>query len=364
MTSMNNKQIILYLEEYIDELLSYAINNELSITENKDFLFLCTQLLKEENLDKIQFKVETVIKKALNNVKQYPEKYIYSLPMSMVEGIGQYAFSIDTLAKKTNELSQLRDSIFCVLRESLEYFVMHIKNYPIRFISYDLLLGVSGVIYFLLESRKDSIHSKKEDKQIANALKYLIWLTEDYKYKGFDLPRFHIQCQEQFLESERETMKQGHINMGMAHGIIGILLALLSGRESEYLFENQNIAINKILKIYENFFVLDEGIIKFPRRLPIEDFVNGKVSDITENVGWCYGNLGIVRGLMIVAKKMGNINKYNIYKEQLIKIINQPIEKYNLSTSVVCHGYSIRSIFLYVIMITWEIISELELNLK
>ncbi len=74
--------------------------------------------------------------------------------------------------------------------------------------------------------------------------------------------------------------------------------------------------------------------------MPFQNYINNKASNYTFNAGWCYGNIGIVRGLMKVANFMSFKDKYQYYKEELLKIINQPIEKYNLEVPTLCHGYA------------------------
>lgn len=74
-------------------------------------------------------------------------------------------------------------------------------------------------------------------------------------------------------------------------------------------------------------------------QLSYEDYVSEtyKGKDICS---WCYGNIGIVRRLMIVYKNIQDKLKYNKYKEELIKIISRPIDDYKLECPYICHGYA------------------------
>ena len=53
--------------------------------------------------------------------------------------------------------------------------------------------------------------------------------------------------------------------------------------------------------------------------LSVEDYFSNTVSkdSITYNAGWCYGNAGIVRGLMKVSYYLNDNNNYQYYKKEL-----------------------------------------------
>lgn len=134
-------------------------------------------------------------------------------------------------------------------------------------------------------------------------------------------------------------MKQGHINFGMAHGVAGPLVALAKakrqGIQEMYLEE----AIWKLFGLYEELCVENNGIVRYPRRLPIDCYVSKTSADLTENAGWCYGNLGIVRSLMKTAKYLRKPMEYAYYLDKLVDILAQPAKEYNLSSPIVCYGY-------------------------
>lgn len=273
-------------------------------------------------------------------MERYPEQYLDFLLPGMFEGLGQYAFSIDLLKKKTGELKQMSNSFNRVMLKYLSNFINMFQKGQITFAAYDVTLGVSGILSFLLDAIEKEEKTSENQKIICDTLKYLVWLTEDYKYKNWTVPRFHIQPNQQYLDEEKKYMPNGHINLGMAHGIIGILLVLLKAKRRGYIVVNQEKAIQKIFDIYDRFKIYDKGILKYPRRLSVENYINGTVSDLTINSGWCYGNLGIVRGLMKASKEMEDMRCYWYYQNELLKVINQPFEEYNLTSPILCHGYA------------------------
>ena len=192
-------------------------------------------------------------------------------------------------------------------------------------------------------------------------------IVQDYIYQGKEILRYHIRRKQQWLKWERSHMKRGHINFGTAHGIIGPLVALSKARKLNILEENQNYAIEKLIGLYENFCVEENGILRYPRRLAIEDYIKGRKTDLTENSGWCYGNLSIIRALMKVAWYSGNKEKYQYYLDKFVAIIEQPIEAYRLNSPIVCHGYgSVVSLQIYAFLESGDgrCLANLERNLE
>ena len=88
---------------------------------------------------------------------------------------------------------------------------------------------------------------------MRDLIRFLIYLSGDYSYWGKQILRYHIRRRQQFLAIERKTMKQGHINFGMAHGVAGPLVALAKakrqGIQEMYLEE----AIWKLFGLYEEW---------------------------------------------------------------------------------------------------------------
>ncbi len=179
--------------------------------------------------------------------------------------------------------------------------------------------------------------NSKNTTLIFNICEYLSILSEEKDYGNERIIGYHIEGENQFLEIERETQPNGHLNFGVAHGIISPIFTLAEVYKKHNKKELMCV-INKLLNLYEEVENKDK-VVSYPMQLKYEDYIRKeylgrKVSS------WCYGNIGIVRALMIIYKNLENLNKYNKYKEELVRIVNQSCEKYALECSYLCHGYA------------------------
>ena len=206
-----------------------------------------------------------------------------------------------------------------------------VKGREVVFSHYDLITGCAGFLKYLININSKNI------KLIFDICEYLSALSEEKEYKNKKITGYHIKRENQFLEIERKTQLNGHINFGVAHGIVSPIVSLTEVYK-KYNKQELKGVINKLLSLYEEVENKCE-VISYPMQLKYEDFIKKEYLG-REISSWCYGNIGIVRALMIIYKNINDDSKYTKYKEELISIVNQPYEKYALECSYLCHGLS------------------------
>lgn len=316
--------------------------NKKSIFEYSDILLILSELLNQKNINIENDTIVNMIRYILSKIKSEMNNNsinIYS-GISMFSNWGTLAFAINNINKKTDELNKLSRQMNCLLTDCLYNHVQYLKNIETCFESYDIISGPSGPLYYLIKET-NIIDIEEYKEKLTDILQFLISFTNTYCYKNNNIINFHIKREKQFLESEKEIMKNGHINFGLAHGMIGVLVVLSEAKKRNFHIENIDIAINRILNLYEVFKLEKEDIVNFPTQLPLEDYISLNKDNINDmNASWCYGNISIVRCLMKVYKNNNDYKHYQYYKEHLIKILDQPLENYNLVSPIVCHGYS------------------------
>lgn len=325
----------------------YQVEEKYDAVEECFLLFFMTQILDMSYRESWNTDVLKVIEKLVVTISRNPEYYINIYDSKMYSPIGMIAFSFHEITRKTGELKAESEYLNNLLLENAIEKTRAFHKEKVSFATYDILSGISGVVYYLLDCA-DIMESVGKRLEIRSLLRFLIYLSEDYVYKGKQILRYHIRRKYQLLKSERQEMKKGHINFGTAHGLMGPLVTLAKAKKNKMLEEKQEDAIGKLFGLYEQFCIEKNGISFYPRRLSVEDYVDGKSSDLTENSGWCYGNLGIVRGLMKAACYREDGNAYCDYLNKFVKIIEQPIENYHLCSPILCHGYgSVVSLQMY-----------------
>jgi len=217
----------------------------------------------------------------------------------------------------------------CVLNQ-----IQNNKAEQLQWFHYDTMYGVSGVLYFLLDTNE----ANKE--VIVELINYIVEIADEKKYNGCIISGFHIEYEQQYTENIKRKYPKGHINFGMAHGMLGPAMVLAKAIQKGYTNEKIQRVVQNILELYNEFSTIDNDVIKFPTMLSFEDYIKGESSTNTFNVGWCYGNSSILRGLMKISKYLNMNELYKYYSMELLKVINQPDTYYNLHSPIVCHGYA------------------------
>lgn len=328
------------VKKEIQTYIQYANGNDLG-DECGDYiqmLFFLSQMMLEKDLELDERVIQSTAQKLAKQIGQTLNVYFASSDKGMYSELGMLSFFAHEIMERTGELKEASELLDRFLLDQACQKTELFQQRKLSFGSYDVLGGIAGVVYYLLDC-EEILNHPEEKLKLRNLIRFLIYLSEDYSYWGKQILRYHIRRRQQFLPAERKMMKQGHINFGTAHGVAGPLVALAKakrqGIQEMYLEE----AIWKLFRLYEELCVEDNGIVRYPRRLPIDCYTSKTSVDLTENAGWCYGNLGIVRCLMKTAKYLRKPMEYAYYLDKLVDILAQPAKEYNLSSPIVCHGY-------------------------
>lgn len=322
----------------IEDYLNYYWSKEFNPRFQWDFLLVLTELyplFKDKNMwEEIGYRICKQIKEGI-------EKNGISInTLGMIGGIGYQTFLVQQYYKKTGNLKKFSESLNKALLQyaSEKAKLVCKENKRTNAMDYDLIYGLSGNLYYLLDFQ----WLEKEKQQLLNIINYLVHLTETHLYKGKEVINFHLVCEEQFREDEKITFPNGNLNFGISHGMLGPLIALTKAYKKGFKEKNVENAIHKLFSLYEEFRRYDKQVPVWPTQLKYEDYISKRFTEDIRAVraGWCYGNLGIARGLMKAADYMGDIKRKELYKRDLIKIFEQPWKDYHLNSSILCHGYA------------------------
>lgn len=260
---------------------------------------------------------------------------------SMFTGLGYMAFSIYLFNKKTGLLKNFLHSLnSLLLNECYNHVVTLTNNNTIKSIKdtdYDSIYGISGVLYYLLEFEwtNDNIFKITEMGQ------YLISLCFEYKYEGHMIPRFYIKSENLTNEIEKSRFPKGCLNFGMAHGMIAPLVSITKLNKKVSNIKGIDIAIERILNLYETFVNTDKSYYRWPTQISIDDYLEKKFDVNSSQISsWCYGGMSIAQGLKHVYLNLKDDKSINLYNNILKELLTQNFEEYNLYTPILCHGHS------------------------
>ncbi|SHJ33149.1 lanthionine synthetase LanC family protein [Aquimarina spongiae] len=132
------------------------------------------------------------------------------------------------------------------------------------------------------------------------------------------------------------------VNLGMAHGLTGILAFLLRLKELGYQHELIDILIDGILKSFGSF----KNEAKFLSYFP--DYFSEDIDqrNVNSRLGWCYGDLSTANTILYASK----ILERNDLKKEFLPLINSLVlrrmsnskldhyEDYSFFDTAFCHG--------------------------
>src|SRR5699024_1058192 len=156
---------------------------------------------------------------------------------------------------------------------------------PVEYQTYDMTLGLSGVLYYFLQ-QKQWVAKEVKDK-ICKLLEVLVSFSNEKLYKKKPSIGFHILAEQQVGTQDEREMKNGHINFGMAHGMLGPIIVMTKARSLGYQIRGLDEAIQRIFHLYQVFCTEENGLLRYPKKLPIEDYWQRKCSNLSINSGWC-----------------------------------------------------------------------------
>lgn len=273
------------------------------------------------------------------NFKQDIEHNGYSHQVAMFGGLGYKCFAVDAFCKQTGILQGFSSSMNELLASGIGGRIEKIKKMQTFDTNYDVISGISGLLYYMLDCQ----HFQKERDILITCVKYLLDLTQDTQYCKKPIIRFHILQSNQNPNFDKKDFKDGSINFGLAHGMLGPLIALAKAYAKGFNVDGLEQGIEKLYHLYEIYQVVNDADVPYwPGMITVEEYWEGacRPEHLHRNCSWCYGNIGIIRGLQKAAGYMGWTEREQTYIEAMKRFLAQDIMTYDLNSPSLCHGFS------------------------
>jgi len=189
------------------------------------------------------------------------------------------------------------------------------------------MYGLTGTANYLL-------NFKSESKVKNTLLRILQYLTDICKIGDDGVPKFVIRTDQSQLYSLANDSRVRYVNLGVSHGIPGILLLLSKSYESGMCVPGQLEAIKCLSNYIYNSCVKNSNEI-FWEAQKIIGVDNDKAMPSRD--AWCYGTPGVAYSLLIASMILNDNDMRNLaidsMKLSLIKLRD-------VISPTFCHGLS------------------------
>lgn len=348
---IKNKNDILKIQKFICVSYQYLIKNfksngnELSDFEKLFYLLIFTEGINsfdKSTSDLLSDLSYELIKELLKSNFLWEQKQA-----TMFRGLGLFLNCLKSFNRKTKDLKRTCGILdLYYLDESYDLAQQYndlVCKDGTSMHMYDVVSGISGRLNYLINvfyNEEDENILLNNQSKIQSQLEFLITLTKNLDNVDENkLSKFLISGIG--LIGERE-LPNGYFDFGLAHGIIGPLIVLSEAFSKKVSIANLDYSINILKSFYKKYERNNNGILYWPTRLSKENFLNNNCNntEFEYNLSsWCYGNLGILGGLLRTNIILNNDYDCVYYKKALYSVFTQDINKHNLYQIILCHGY-------------------------
>ncbi|MDR6761953.1 lantibiotic modifying enzyme [Flavobacterium sp. 2755] len=301
-------------DEIILELINSISDADHTITHGKPGILIALSYYSCFHLNPAyKKKVDNAIQKCINGILNDIETK--HLDSSLAFGLGGITYALQT-AYQLNQKDKIDpdwfDDLNTLLAESTARFL--------EIFDFDFFRGASGLITYILK-----FYPEKEllSKFVTTLYEKAVWDGDGcyWIFYSFD------------PVNKTFTYREELVNLGLAHGISGII-SVLSELYKKGIAQNECYkmiegAINYLRKIQSN-----EHLSQFP---PI--FNLNSTSQEESRLGWCYGDSALGLCILKAAKYCKNESWYTFGEEICRKSAERKINESLLEEHGICHGY-------------------------
>ncbi|MFD0446154.1 lanthionine synthetase C family protein [Streptomyces indonesiensis] len=199
---------------------------------------------------------------------------------------------------------------------------------------FDVTRGLSGIGRYLLA------RGAAGETELRLILSRFVELSQRVPFRGHRVPGWWA-LEGPRGESPQGDFSDGHLNLGLAHGICGPLVLLATAYSSGVIVEGQREAIEEIVGVLLDSISEDAHGIYWPRLMTLTDWSNQTSSDrYRPRPSWCYGTPGVTRAIQLAALALQNSNWHEIAAQSLLSLLSIPLGEMGIQDASLCHGWA------------------------
>lgn len=200
--------------------------------------------------------------------------------------------------------------------------------------AYDLMNGLSGTLRVLLD--ETSAEAENATKETVSYFCSRILARPTSR-----LPGWWVPADLQPTADDAESYPHGDLNLGLAHGVPGVLSALVSVGETQALTTEIEDALTFATGWALRWIQTDGNTQYWPARIPAEfESDPATAPPLFTRAAWCYGTPGVAITMIRAGRLLGNTELIEKSTEALLSHLDRPEAEWRLDGPTFCHGYA------------------------
>ena len=312
--------------------------NDISIAEGYSSLLLLFSHLQKKGM--LKGDNESAPHFCVLKIKESIEKKGVD-DFSLFTGLAGTCFAIQQASMDGKRYKRVLSTIQALLIEGVnQKYIIPLKQTleqgtPIFSAYYDVIVGLCGIGRYSLENLSSPGFSEIT-QDITNLL---IQLTYPKLINGQKVPGWHLCKNDPTNHKLKPAGFEGNFNLGLAHGITGVLAFLSITALKGFLIKGQKEAINCIADwICQKSFTVGSKI-RWPYTISWKEELQNIVQHReAARDAWCYGVPGIARSLFLAGKALNNKELQRFAISAFRGVFCRTQEEWKLSGPSLCHG--------------------------
>jgi hypothetical protein len=236
-----------------------------------------------------------------------------------------YAAMLAALDEHVNELTALK---LAAARERID------RGELTRPSEYDLISGLTGLgLYHLVR------HGPAGSGMTAAVLDYLVALAEPVSRHGESLPGWWSGAGP--AGTPDPAWRGGHLNLGMAHGIAGILALLSGAMRAGIQVEGHAKTVRELCETFDRYRQGSSACSWWPAMISLREHRQGRTSQERQaRPSWCYGTPGQARAQQLAGLALGDQERVRVAERALAGCVLDQQVTALLADASLCHGWA------------------------
>lgn len=255
--------------------------------------------------------------------------------VGLCQGLSNIGVIIKRYSDCTGFYKRFLQKFQLFFRNVVDHHLCNVQEHCVNTRDFDVISGFSGVLHYLLE------YNDYDEELVQKIVLYLCSITDYKTYENAKIPGWYIDGYHQMTDEDTICFPDGQINFGFAHGISGVLSALIKAAKKGVCVNRINVAIDIIVSELEKVQRYDEnGLLCFPGMLDVNDYIKGKFISVNKRMSWCYGSVAILYALYNAYEYKNDDIACQKIEIEFVKIINVGVQNWKLESPILCHGYA------------------------